>query len=304
MELLQHIEEENHIWSIEYSPKSNRIYTSSTTPYVQIYELKDSKLTLQKPLLTPHTRTIRKLRCNQNGTLACCSFDATISLWEDESLKTLATLEGHESEVKCADWNKSGSLLATCSRDKSVWLWKSYTGSDFECASVLTGHTGDVKCVAFYHNGTTLFSGSFDGTIRVWKCSEETEWEESQIYNNDSITIWDIKPYKTFVVAVCAKGRIILFDYVSEKLELVDKIDNESFRDVYSVDIIDGKVAVGCGDNGVRLYKINEQTKKLILIAEQQQAHDNDVNAVRFIDRNILMSGGDDNQLRVWRYAH
>ncbi|KAL3810450.1 hypothetical protein ACHAXA_010380 [Cyclostephanos tholiformis] len=130
------------------------------------------------------------------------------ALGERNNFYVIAELEGHESEVKGLAWNETGSLLASCGRDKTIWLWECFLpgtvgggggggggggesgggynggrgmmaeeddGELFECLAVLQGHDGDIKYVTFgpshdqFGDGReVLYSASYDDTVKVW----------------------------------------------------------------------------------------------------------------------------------------
>ncbi|EEP80879.1 predicted protein [Uncinocarpus reesii 1704] len=142
------------------------------------------------------------------SVLATASFDATVGIWrrwdgfgtaerdmmggglaagererrnssggdddeedEDEEWGFAVLLDGHDSEVKSVAWSPGGSLVATCSRDKSIWIWEDLEDGDnnFETVAVMQEHSGDVKWVSWHPEEDCLASGSYDDTIRVWR---------------------------------------------------------------------------------------------------------------------------------------
>jgi WD40 repeat protein len=61
--------------------------------------------------------------------LACGSFDATCSIYINNGNKFAleSSLEGHENEIKGVNWGiLNENYIATCSRDKSIWIWEKY----------------------------------------------------------------------------------------------------------------------------------------------------------------------------------
>ncbi|CAK5105723.1 unnamed protein product [Meloidogyne enterolobii] len=104
------------------------------------------------------TRSIRWVCFSPCGRfLAAASFDATIIIYErnksSNEFEELHKLEGHECEVKCCSFSISGHYLATCSRDKTVWIWKvpfENDDEDYEVLSILQQHTADVKFVVWH----------------------------------------------------------------------------------------------------------------------------------------------------------
>ena len=169
--------------------------------------------------------------------LATASFDGKVLIWEhyngdDDDIhddndndgsddggsvfEPIAQLEGHENEVKCLAWNSTGSLLASCGRDKTIWIWECFLpgtigGSEtinandgvnmdndqgeFECLAVLQGHDGDVKSIVFGPSHSqwgegeeVLYSASYDNTIKVW-AEESGDWYCAATLGNDSFAV-------------------------------------------------------------------------------------------------------------------
>ncbi|CAG8955573.1 hypothetical protein HYFRA_00009527 [Hymenoscyphus fraxineus] len=108
-------------------------------------------------------------------------------------------LEGHDSEIKCVDYSPSAQYLASCSRDKSIWVWEEIgeDGEDeFETVAVLQEHDADVKCVCWRKDdgeGEVLASGSYDDTIRLWRGDDEGEWSSIAVLEGHDGTVWALQ---------------------------------------------------------------------------------------------------------------
>lgn len=117
-------------------------------------------------------------------------------------------LEGHDSEIKSCVFNPSGSYLATCSRDKSVWIWEDIGASEdddeWETIAVLNEHEGDVKAVAWCpdvpgrnarrnYSADVLASASYDNTVRIWREDGDAEWVCVAVLEGHEGTVWGLQ---------------------------------------------------------------------------------------------------------------
>lgn len=147
------------------------------------------------------------------NVLATGSFDASAGIWrrheaslendftrrrsesdnddddDDDEYQFACILDGHESEIKSLSWSPSGQYLATCSRDKSVWIWEELEDDNFETVAVLQEHDGDVKCVSWHPEEDMLVSASYDDTVRLYK-EDADDWVQVSCIDGHKMTVW------------------------------------------------------------------------------------------------------------------
>merc|ERR1719502_1762344 len=139
-------------------------------------------------LETRHEDMIHDAQLDYYGKrLATCSSDRSVKVFQVEGEgaaaqhSLLQDLKGHEGPVWQVCWAhpKFGSLIASCSYDHKIIIWKE--GQQGWAAVHNTGeaHTSSVNSIAWAppEFGLALVAGSSDGSISVLQYVESRGWE-------------------------------------------------------------------------------------------------------------------------------
>ncbi|KAG9153469.1 hypothetical protein Leryth_018737 [Lithospermum erythrorhizon] len=137
---------------------------------------------------TGHNEAVHDVSMDYYGKrIASASSDATIKIVgvSNNSSQPLATLSGHQGPVWQVVWAhpKFGSILASCSYDGKVIIWKEGNQNEFTQAHVFSDHKSSVNSIAFapHELGLCLACGSSDGNISVFTSKSDGSWETTKI---------------------------------------------------------------------------------------------------------------------------
>lgn len=312
---------EDRVWHLSWSPDGKRFATCGEDRTVRIWLVEEEfslapKVLCLTVLEDDHTRTIRCCEWSPcSRYLATASFDGFVIVYQNQSGRwvRIATLEGHENEVKCIAWSPDGTFLATCGRDKKVWIWEVIDRNDFDVAAVLDGHTQDVKCIKWHPDSHILFSCGYDDTIKVWN-EDDGDWYCVKTLIGHQSTVWSVLPIRqgNVLLSVSDDHSLILWECdsltdLSKDWRKVCVVSNAHDRAVYSVDWLDSlqTVVTAGADNSIALFALERGDDGMAMLVETgriRQAHDGDINCVRWRPHgDLLASVGDDSLIKLWQ---
>lgn len=329
MNLVQH---EKPVWQVSVNNYTQvpLICSASADKTAKIVDISGKIL---KNIEGVHDKSIRTASWRPNAAnpvLALGSFDSTISIFALESgnWEFLAQLEGPDNEIKRVSWSASGTYLATCSRDKTVWIWEiDEDGEDFECVAVLQEHSQDVKHVAWHPKEELLASCSYDNTIRLWR-QDDDEWLCVSILEGHDSTVWgcDFDPEADSMRLVSCSDDLTVkiwsivsrnggYDNSGERLPSVARWDVAS--EEWEVEKVlpiahEGTIyAVKWGPNGLiasagadgRIVIYNRDTSDWKVHKVIENAHGvYEINSLDWSE-DKLVSGGDDGSAKIWNVS-
>jgi len=165
---------------------------------------------IQKCVVGEHAKAVSSIKFSLNGDFfASASADASINIWNTESMRLMRSLNGHTLGISDVCWSADSKYIASASDDKAIKLWDAETG---RMISTLEGHSNYVFCVNFNNPQTNLLvSGSFDQQVKVWDV-RTGNCLRTLAAHSDPVTATEFNRDGTMIVSGSHDGLIRIWD--------------------------------------------------------------------------------------------
>lgn len=216
------------IYAVKFSPDGRRLATASDDGTVKLWQIEphDGLLRLaERPIavLEGHRNGATGIDFSQDGLMATAARDGVVRIWSLAQLarrsrpQPLAELIVHLKAVSWVQFDASGELLATASKDGSVVVWERslqnwglrQPGTQFKLRHQFEGHQDGAFSVGFRPQGKgrsqQLAVAQGDGQIKLWQLESTAELIErgcSWLTDPPSARAVDARPD---LVAICQK---------------------------------------------------------------------------------------------------
>lgn len=142
----------------------------------------------------------------QHDRVVSASGDGKLILWDITNGERIRTFEGHDRGLACIEFKDN--FIVSGSNDCKIKVWDPWTG---ECLRTLAGHDGLVRALSFDPKSGRLVSVSYDKTVKVWDL--RTGKLVREFKKMHSSHIFDVKFDATRIVTTSHDHKVVELDF-------------------------------------------------------------------------------------------
>lgn len=201
-------------------------------------------------------------------------------------------LTGHASMVTGCKFNPSGSVVASCSHDKHVFLWN--VQGECENFMMIKGHKLAVTDVHWTTDGQTLIASGADQTIRAFDAVTSKQIKKMSGHSSVVNSCCPARRGPQLIVSGSDDGTAKLWD-IRVKGCIQTFAEEYQVTSVAFADASD-KVYTGGIDNTVRVWDLRKSE-----VVMELKGHTDTITGMRVSpDGSHLLTNSMDNTLRAW----
>jgi WD40 repeat protein len=237
-----------------------------------------------------HPAAVRAVGLSPDGTrVATAGDDNAVHVWDVASGKELQALPGHTAAALGVSFAGDSQTLVSCSADKSLRRW-SLAGQ-----RVVSAHQGKANDLALSPDGSLAATAGDDNLVKLWDAQGKLVRQFTG--STTPLLRVAISPDGTKIAAggdplFTAKD---LFVWNVADAAVLQKITQPAAITALAFSGDGQKVAVGCGDNHLRVFQVADGR-----LLEDTTAAAPVTDLAFTADSRGLIAGGADNNIRVY----
>ena len=276
------------VQTIAYSPTTPSLFASAgDNGEIKLWDLQNDTVTTFRG----HTNLVNAMTFSPNGRwLVSGSDDYTFRVWDVSQRIEIRHLQHISdrtlSQIKSVAFSPNGRLLATAGVHLKLWD----TGSWSEIATLR--HAEWVWAVAFSPDGTLIATGDASGQVNVWNV--QSQRTVTQLHaDSDAVYTVRFSPNAQILASAGYEGQIQLWNIQNWGHLGTLRVGATAHAIRFSPD---SRLLASTGYETVDLWSVGTGEKTGTLTS-----HSGWVKAAAFFsDGGFLISGGEDETLRIW----
>ena len=167
-------------YALAFSPDAKQLLSGDHQGVVRLWDASGKKIKdlpappMPAPKTPPDPVPVTCVAFAPDGkTGVLGNADGAIQMFNLGDGKVVRTLTGHTGPITGFVFHPSGTLAASCSKDRTVKLWNPQAPQPaVQALKSLDGHAAWIEGIVFIEQGTKLATVGADATIRIWDLAE------------------------------------------------------------------------------------------------------------------------------------